>query len=331
MSRFINEQQIKQKETQKLNIMKALKLIIVLAIIVANLASCKKDTTAENKDNQLKVKSSETTKKVTTNLNAKVGTNDNATSTDVNQRLEFDYCFNFVYPITLSYNNGTELEVTSSTQLLSVVRALTETQYINGIGFPFSIETSNGAQTIADEAAFQAAINSCDTDADGTPNYQDTDDDGDGIADTDEDTNGDGMETNDDTDGDGVPNYQDTDDDGDGVDTADEDVNGDGDATNDDTDGDGTPNYQDTDDDGDGVPTADEDTNGDGDATNDDSDGDGTPDYQDTDSDNDGIEDGDDPDADGNGIDDDQEGNEGNESGEGNEGNESGEGNDTNG
>ncbi|WP_298782176.1 tandem-95 repeat protein, partial [uncultured Polaribacter sp.] len=129
-----------------------------------------------------------------------------------------------------------------------------------------------------------------DTDEDGIPNFQDTDDDGDGIETVDEDVDSDGDPTNDDTDGDGIPNYLDTDDDGDGVDTADEDVDQDGDSTNDDTDGDGIPNYLDTDDDGDGVDTADEDVDSDGDSTNDDTDGDGTPNYLDTDDDGDGID-----------------------------------------
>jgi gliding motility-associated-like protein len=61
-----------------------------------------------------------------------------------------------------------------------------------------------------------------------------------------------------DTDTNGIPDFQDLDDDGDGVYTADEDINTDEDATNDDTDADGVPNYLDPDDDDDGIPTIDE-------------------------------------------------------------------------
>ena len=70
-----------------------------------------------------------------------------------------------------------------------------------------------------------------------------------------------------DTDGDGQRDFQDIDDDGDGVNTEDEDINNDGDPTNDDTDSDGIPDYLDLDDDGDGVPTSEEsmlDCDGDG-------------------------------------------------------------------
>jgi len=99
-----------------------------------------------------------------------------------------------------------------------------------------------------------------------------------------------------DTDGDGMPNFNDTDDDNDGVDTINEDYGdvvvedgdvdptGNDDPTDDDTDGDGIPDYLDPDDDGDGILTMNEgsDPNDDGigfggDAI--DSDGDGLPDY----------------------------------------------------
>ena len=66
-------------------------------------------------------------------------------------------------------------------------------------------------------------------------------------------------------DGDGTPDYQDPDDDGDGIPTSAEAFAGDtcpsctpalGDDDLEDTDADGVPNYLDPDDDGDGVPTA---------------------------------------------------------------------------
>ncbi len=73
-----------------------------------------------------------------------------------------------------------------------------------------------------------------DTDGDGIPDYQDTDDDGDGVATR--------NELDLDTDGDGVPDYLDTDDDGDGIATADEM------PVTKDTDGDGIPDYLDAED-----------------------------------------------------------------------------------
>ncbi len=105
-----------------------------------------------------------------------------------------------------------------------------------------------------------------------------------------------------DTDEDGTPDFEDPDDDNDGIDTRDETPDGDSDPRDDDTDGDGTPNFLDPDDDGDGIPTADEREDSDA-LGNDDVDGDGDVNWLDTDSDGDEIADEDEPgDADENGV-----------------------------
>jgi gliding motility-associated-like protein len=56
-----------------------------------------------------------------------------------------------------------------------------------------------------------------DTDSDGEADYRDIDDDGDQIPTSEEDSNGDGIFSNDDSDRDGIPDYLDPDTDGDGV------------------------------------------------------------------------------------------------------------------
>lgn len=137
-----------------------------------------------------------------------------------------------------------------------------------------------------------------DTDNDGTDNATDTDDDGDGIADNQEAA---GQKL--DTDNDGTPNVTDTDDDGDGIpDSTEQGVLGpDGKYTLPDTDGDGLPDLADgIDTDEDGIP----------DSTDTDDDNDGIPDTQDPkpkDTDNDGTDNAADTDDDGDGIADNQE------------------------
>ena len=104
-----------------------------------------------------------------------------------------------------------------------------------------------------------------DNDGDGTPDWRDDDDDGDGSLSVTEGTG--------DLDGDGTPDYLDPDDDGDGISTADEIA--DGAEHGNDVDGDGDPNWRDTDSDGDGI---DDETEG-----REDGDGDGIPAYLDPD------------------------------------------------
>ncbi len=89
-----------------------------------------------------------------------------------------------------------------------------------------------------------------------------TDSDGDGVFDSEEDRNldGDGDPATGaplNTDGTGMLDYLDTDDDGDGTLTENEDANGNGDPTDDDTDGDGIPDYLDPDDGGPGAGDSD--------------------------------------------------------------------------
>ena len=128
-----------------------------------------------------------------------------------------------------------------------------------------------------------------DHDGDGTPDFRDDDDDGDGVLTREESPDGDTTPANDDRDRDGTPDYLDLDDDGDGAPTAFERSGGRRGLGPADGDRDGVPDYLDLDDDGDGVWTIDEVHDGDGDPRDDDSDRDGTPDYLDDDDDGDGV------------------------------------------
>ncbi|GAB4165122.1 MAG: hypothetical protein Tsb0033_26800 [Winogradskyella sp.] len=71
----------------------------------------------------------------------------------------------------------------------------------------------------------------------------DSDTDGDGIQDSNEDVNRNGSFIDDDTDNDGLKNYEDDDDDNDNVLTINEDANNNGDPTDDDLDSSGIPDY----------------------------------------------------------------------------------------
>jgi hypothetical protein len=77
-----------------------------------------------------------------------------------------EMCFEFVYPITLSYNNGTTIVVTNENELISILENESSDLYIDGISFPFDILVagSNTPVTIANEDDFWNAIENCDID-----------------------------------------------------------------------------------------------------------------------------------------------------------------------
>jgi len=80
----------------------------------------------------------------------------------------FDFCFDFVYPINLEYNNGTTVEVNNFEELILVLINSTEELFIVGIEFPFDVEVFNEDNdeieiiTINNEEEFLALIESCD-------------------------------------------------------------------------------------------------------------------------------------------------------------------------
>jgi hypothetical protein len=79
---------------------------------------------------------------------------------------EPDMCFEFVYPLTLSYNDGTTVVVANQNELLAILENETSELYIDGISFPFDILVAGSTVpvTIADEEAFWNAIENCDMD-----------------------------------------------------------------------------------------------------------------------------------------------------------------------
>lgn len=82
----------------------------------------------------------------------------------------FDFCFDFVYPLNLSYNNGTTVTVNSLEDLVVVMINSTDELYVNGIEFPFNVEVYNDTtdaievMTITNEEQFINLLEDCDFD-----------------------------------------------------------------------------------------------------------------------------------------------------------------------
>lgn len=82
----------------------------------------------------------------------------------------FDFCFDFVFPIDLSFNTGTTVTVNSLDELIDIYSSSTENLFINGIAFPFQVETYNEnsnaleIETINNEDEFFSLLEDCNFD-----------------------------------------------------------------------------------------------------------------------------------------------------------------------
>ena len=72
-------------------------------------------------------------------------------------------CFNFVYPLRLTYNNGTDVTVSSFDGLLNLLSSENQYLYIDAISFPFEVASNAGGQPlpIFDETGFQNILDNC--------------------------------------------------------------------------------------------------------------------------------------------------------------------------
>lgn len=71
------------------------------------------------------------------------------------------FCFEFVYPLVLSYNNGTAVTVNSSEGLWNIINNESPNFFLDSIVFPFQVIQNQQTQTISSEQEFVALINNC--------------------------------------------------------------------------------------------------------------------------------------------------------------------------
>jgi hypothetical protein len=135
--------------------MKKFKLLILLLTVTATIFySCSDSNPVENEaiaSKSISLRSTLNALKKAHNVSGKT------TLTTQDQA----FCFNFVYPITLEYNNGTQVVVSNFEGLLEVLVSESNTFYIDGIVFPFQVQQEGAITTIDDEAEFFALIQEC--------------------------------------------------------------------------------------------------------------------------------------------------------------------------
>ena len=145
--------------------MKTIKLLLYsLLISTIALTSCTNDDTTEVPEMQ----ESASTQLALNHL-INLYTDDGTAIENMNPtgHLIFDFCFEFVYPINLLYNNGSIITINSNEELIEVLINMTDQLYIAGIEFPFNVEVYNPETneiellTITNETEFTNLIASC--------------------------------------------------------------------------------------------------------------------------------------------------------------------------
>lgn len=135
--------------------MKKIKIVfLLLTIAVAGFYSCTDSDPVENEvvtSKSIALRTTLNEIKKANNISGK-----NALTTQ-----DQAFCFNFVFPVSLAYNNGTVISVSSFQGLLDVLANETSTLYIEGIAFPFEVQQEGAVITIANEAEFFALIQDC--------------------------------------------------------------------------------------------------------------------------------------------------------------------------
>ena len=145
--------------------MKSIKLLFYsLFISSILLTSCTNDDVSEVLDMQESV-STQLALNQLSNLYHDDGTLNE--SMNPSGHLIFDFCFEFVYPINLMYNNGSIITITSNEELIEVLINMTDQLHIVGIEFPFNVEIYNPYTneiellTITNETEFANLLASC--------------------------------------------------------------------------------------------------------------------------------------------------------------------------
>lgn len=85
----------------------------------------------------------------------------NEISGKTNTTLTNPFCFEFVYPLSLSFNNGTVVTVANFTGLIDLLASENSAFYLEGIHFPFQVAYGGSLHTINSESDFVSLIIMC--------------------------------------------------------------------------------------------------------------------------------------------------------------------------
>ncbi|MEY8848418.1 hypothetical protein AB9K26_06370 [Psychroserpens sp. XS_ASV72] len=124
--------------------MKHFKLFLFSVVLFAGfLTACSNnESVSENQDIQQSQAITESLNRLSQQFNSQ---GDVIPSANPSGNIVFDFGFDFVYPLNLSFNNGTTVTVNDLEELISIMINSTNELYINGIEFPFDVEIYDAA------------------------------------------------------------------------------------------------------------------------------------------------------------------------------------------
>lgn len=152
MKSQINEH---QKDKFKIVGKKIKALVLLVAISVATFYSCTDNNPIEDEA----VTQGSTA--LRTAMNELKIANDISDNRLADAATSSPFCFSFVYPLTLSYNTGTTVTVTSLQGLLGILASETPNLYVSGISFPFQVMQNGVVSTISTEGQFISLLMGC--------------------------------------------------------------------------------------------------------------------------------------------------------------------------
>ncbi len=140
--------------------MKTVKILLLLLITSVLFISC------DNSNGNEKEINSQQSIALRTMLNEMKLTNNIAGKSVARDSTSNSFCFEFVYPVTLTYSNDTEIRIANLTELIEVLTNETSTLYIEGIVFPFQVIENNSQNssittTINNETEFMNLVQNC--------------------------------------------------------------------------------------------------------------------------------------------------------------------------
>ena len=140
--------------------MKTVKIFLLVLAASMGFISCEDSNAIDSENNSQKSAALRTV------LNELKLANNIAGRSAARDSISNSFCFEFVYPVTLTYSNNTEITIASFTGLIDVLTSETPNLYLSGIVFPFQVienTSQNGTNTITinNEAEFLTLIQNC--------------------------------------------------------------------------------------------------------------------------------------------------------------------------